>query len=239
MKNTLLLLPGLACDAELFAHQRPALCAAALGGPVVVSDAHTRAATLPDMARCLLNQHPDGTLTLVGCSMGGMLAFELHRQAPQRISGLALLGTTARSDTPEMTQLRQQACDFFAAGRMSELLAVNVHLAFHPHHAADAGLRKRYLAMMGRAGAQQLIRQNQAVMARPDSRSHLQHIRCPALVVCGLTDRLTPPELAQEMAAALPCAQLALLAEAGHMLTWEQPQLVNDLLLDWLRRLPP
>ena len=233
--RTLLLLPGLACDAELFAGQLPALQAwgAHHHTALVVSNAHTRAAQLPDMARLLLAEHPHGALLLAGCSMGGMLALELHRQAPQRVHAVALLGTTARPDTPELIALRTKACALFAQGRMDEVLGANVLFAFHPAHAGDRALTQRYLAMVKRAGAQQLIQQNHAVMARVDSRPHLGAVRCPVLVACGEADQLTPPEHAREMAALLPKAQLELVAGAGHMLTMEQPARLTELLLQW------
>ncbi len=239
--TTLLLLPGLACDAELFAPQQPALQAWAegAGARLAVSTAHGRAATLQAMAGLLLAEHPRGPLLLAGCSMGGMLACELHRQAPQRVRGLALLGTTARPDTPELIELRSKACVLFAEGRMDEVLQANIVFAFHPNHARDAALTRRYRAMLQRAGAQQLINQNQAVMARVDSRPHLPHIQAPALVVCGEADGLTTPEHAREMAALLPQAQLELLPGAGHMLTWEQPERVTALLLSWLEAFRP
>ncbi len=236
--TTLLLLPGLACDAELFAPQQPALqaWAQATGARLAISTAHSRAATLPQMARLLLAEHPHGPLLLAGCSMGGMLAFELQRQARARVQGLALLGTTARPDTPELIDLRSRACVMFAQGRMGEVLQANLCFAFHPRHASDPVMTARYLAMLHRAGAQQLIQQNHAVMARVDSRPDLPHIQAPTLVVCGEADSLTPPECAREMAALLPQAQLELLPGAGHMLTWEQPEPVTALLLGWLQR---
>lgn len=234
--GTLLLLPGLACDDALFAHQQPALQAWAHTQHlrVLVSTAHTREPTLPTMARRLLAEHPHGALWLVGCSMGGMLAMELHRQAPQRVQAVALLGTTARPDTPELIALRTKACELFAQGRMDEVLGANVLFAFHPTQAADRALTQRYLAMLHRAGAQQLIQQNHAVMARVDSRPHLPTVTCPVLVACGEADQLTPPEHALEMAALLPHARLEIVAGAGHMLTMEQPQRVTELLLRWL-----
>lgn len=233
--GTLLLLPGLACDAELFAAQGPALQnhGARCGLRVLVSTAHARAPTLPAMARLLLAEHPRGPLWLAGCSMGGMLAMELHRQAPQRVQAIALLGTTARPDTPELITLRTKACTLFAQGRMDEVLGANILFAFHPAHAGDRALTQRYLAMLQRAGAQQLITQNHAVMARVDSRPHLGAVRCPVLVACGEADQLTPPEHAREMAALLPKAQLELVAGAGHMLTMEQPARLTELLLQW------
>ena len=234
---SILLLPGLACDAEMFQHQAAAL---ALNSrvdtrphtPVQTSDAHTRAASLPEMARLLWAEHP-GRHVLVGASMGGMLALEMHRQAPDRVAALALLGSTARPDTPELISLRTKACELFANGRMDEVLRANVLFAFHPLGARAPGLVDRYLAMIRRAGAAQLIRQNRAVMVRTDSRPQLPHIRCPVLLACGEADQLTPPAHEREMAALMPQAQLEFVPGAGHMLTMEQPERVTALLLRW------
>ncbi len=228
--STVVLIPGLACDHALWQAQQPAL---AEHCTVQVSDVHFRFDTLPAMAAALLAE-TDGALLLVGCSMGGMVALEAVRQAPQRVPGLALLGSSARPDTPELKALRSQACELFAAGRMDEVLRANLPFAFHPHGAADAALTDRYLAMVRRAGAEQLIRQNRAVMARADSRPLLPGIGCPVLVACGEADALTPPEHAQEIAALVPRSRLEIVAGAGHMLTMEQPARVNALLLDWL-----
>jgi pimeloyl-ACP methyl ester carboxylesterase len=230
----IVLLPGLACDGELFAPQTAALKARGLD--VHVSDVHTRCTSLPEMARTLLAEQ-GGRLCPVGVSMGGMLALEVQRQAPDRVGAMALLGSTARPDTPELLALRTQACEMFASGRMDEVLRANVPFAFHPANAGDGALVGAYLAMVRRAGPAQLIAQNRAVMARIDSRPLLQHVGCPVLVLCGQADRLTTPEHAEEMAALLPHAELHLLPGAGHMLTMEQPQQVNTLLLAWLQKL--
>ncbi len=224
------LLPGLACDAELWHRQRTAL---SVSNEVVISDVHTRSARLPEMADMLLAEHA-GTLVLAGSSMGGMLALHAWRQAPHRVRGLALLGTSARPDTPELVALRTQAIELFAAGRADEVLLANVPLAMHPGHAEHTKLVDTYLAMVRRAGVRQLIAQNRAVMARADARPWLPAIRCPTLVLCGLGDLLTPPEHSREIAAGVPGARLELLADCGHLLTLEQPARVNQLLLDWL-----
>jgi pimeloyl-ACP methyl ester carboxylesterase len=188
------------------------------------------------MAAALLDEHA-GPLVLAGCSMGGTVALHAALLAPRRVRGLALLGSTARADTPELIALRTQACELFAAGRMDEVLRANVLFAFHPDQTRDTALVGRYLAMIRRAGAQQLVAQNHAVMARPDSRPHLALVRCPVLVACGEADGLTTPEHAREMAALMPHAQLHLLPGAGHMLTMEQPERVTALLLRWLAQL--
>lgn len=226
----LILLPGMACDDALWQHQLPALQAAA-PGPVRVADAHARADSLPAMAALLLAEQP-GDLLLAGCSLGGMLAMEVARQAPQRVRGLALLGTTARADTPELIALRTAGIAEFEAGRAEPLLRANALFAFAPAH--QARLVEAYIAMMLRAGPAALVRQNRAVMGRADLRPTLGAITCPTLVVGGEQDQLTPPERSREIADAIPGAQLQLLPECGHMLTWEQPQAVTTLLVDWL-----
>lgn len=228
-RPSLILLPGLACDAELFAHQAQALAG---HRQVVISDVHTRCATLSAMAAALWAENP-GAQVLVGASMGGMLALAMHRHAPERVAAMALLGSTARPDTPELISLRTKACELFANGRVDEVLRANVLFAFHPNGARAPGLVDRYLAMIRRAGAAQLINQNRAVMARVDSRPHLPAIRCPVLVACGEADQLTPPAHAHEMAALMPHAQLDFVPGAGHMLTMEQPERVSALLLRW------
>jgi pimeloyl-ACP methyl ester carboxylesterase len=225
------LLPGLACDGELWRHQAAALSALRPLRPVLVSDVHTRSATLPQMAAALLAEQR-GDLLLCGTSMGGMLALEVMRQAPQRVRALALLASSARPDTPELMRLRSDAIELFAQGRMREVLQANLAFAFHPAH--TPALAPAYLAMIERAGAAQLIAQNRAVMARADLRPLLPQITCPTLVMCGASDLLTPPEHAREMAALIPGARLEILQQCGHLLTWEHPQRVNALLIDWL-----
>ena len=123
----------------------------------------------------------------------------------------------------------------FAAGRMDEVLRANVLFAFHPHGARAPGLVERYLSMIRRAGAAQLIQQNRAVMARADNRPYLPRIECPVLLACGEADLLTPPEHAREMAALMHHAQLEMVPGAGHMLTMEQPERVTALLMRWLK----
>ena len=230
--TTLILLPGLACDAALWRDQLPALAEIVA---VRVANQHFRFYTLPAMATALLAEQP-GQLLLAGASMGGMLALEVWRQAPQRVRGLALLGTSARPDTPELIALRTQACELFAEGRVDEVLRPNLMLAFAPGVSARSPLAADYLAMMARAGPEQLIRQNRAVMARADSRALLPTITCPTLVLCGQADALASPEYSREMAAAIPNAQLHWLPDCGHMLTWEQAGAVTALLRDWAGR---
>jgi pimeloyl-ACP methyl ester carboxylesterase len=228
----LIFMPGLAADAGMWSAQLPAMPAAL---DATVTDVHFHHETLQAMAAALLARH-QGDLVLCGASMGGMLAMETARQAPHRIRGLALLGTSARPETGPMRKVREAAIELFAQGRMEDVLRPNVPLAFHAKQAADPALVQAYFDMILRAGAQQLITQNHAVMARPDARLHLPQLPCPVLVMCGDADQLAPPECSREIAALVPHAELVMLPECGHMLTMEKPEAVNATLADWLAR---
>jgi pimeloyl-ACP methyl ester carboxylesterase len=227
--TSLVLLPGLAADARMWASQLVALRPHA----PQVSDVHARCDSITAMAAALLAE-TRGPLVLCGASMGGIIAMEAARQAPERIRALALLGTTARPESEDMRQLREDAIALFEQGRVEEVIAPNVALAFHPDHAKDPRLVAGYLRFVLDAGAAQLIRQNRAIIGRPDARSHLASLRCPTLVMCGDTDALTPMECSEEIAAAIGGAELVRVARCGHMLTMEQPALVNARLSAWL-----
>lgn len=228
----LMLLPGLACDTQMWqqqAHHLPALFRP------TVTDTHCRFPSIETMAGAILAE-TNGDLILFGASMGGIIAMEAARQAPGRVRGLALLGTNARPETADMRQLREAAIGMFEQGRAREVLQLNLSLAFHPGRAKDTALTRAYLDMILSAGSAQLIAQNRAIMARPDALAHLPQLTCPSLVMCGDADRLTPPDCSREIAAALPGAELAIVAQCGHMLTMERPNEVNQILNAWLSR---
>ena len=228
----LVLLPGLAGDRVMWRSQLEAL----RDREPLVADVHMRNGTIEAMAAALLRE-TNGPIVLCGASMGGMVAMEAARQAPGRILGLALLGTTARPESDDMRQVRENAIRLFEQGRAAEVIEPNVHFAFHPDHAQDRGLAAAYVEFVLRAGAGQLVAQNRAVIARPDARAHLPQLRCPVLVMHGDSDQLVPLDCAQEIAALAPHARLVVVPRCGHMLTMEQPALVNETLAAWLAQL--
>lgn len=231
----LVFLPGLAADAVMWQHQMGAMPAHL---DPVVTDVHTCHATLQDMAAALLQEHT-GELILCGASLGGILAMEVVRQAPQRIKALALLGTNARPETDQMRTLREAAIAMYAQGRAKMVLKVNSALAFHPSRGGDKALLQTYLDFVLQAGTAQLIRQNRALMARPDARLHLGAVSCPTLVMCGDGDQLTPPECSREIVGLIKGAEFTLVPQCGHMLTMERPTEVNAALLAWLASAAP
>lgn len=237
---TVVLIPGLAADGAMWAAQREALGrlrGAHIGdmqiSAVQISDVHFRCDSLPAMAGALLAEHP-GPLVLCGASMGGIVALEAYAQAPERVQALALLGTTARPDTPEIAALRASACAMIEDGGFEEMIVGNVPFSFHPDHLHDAALVNLYLGMLRRAGAAELVRQNIAIAARADRRPMLPAIRCPTLVLCGDADMVTTVEASREIAHGIPGAEIALVERCGHMLTIERPREVSNALCGWL-----
>lgn len=224
-----LLIPGLSCSARLYAAQIADLWRS---GPVTVAD-HTRDRSMRAIAGRILSAAPP-RFALVGLSMGGYLAFEIFRQAPERIARLALLDTSARPDRPDQTVVREQRIALARAGRFAEIADQMFPLLVHPSRRADADLRRVVREMDEDTGAAAYIRQQTAIIGRADSRPDLPAIRCPTLVLVGDGDALTPPELAREMADAIAGARLVVVPDCGHLSTLERPKAVSAALLEWM-----
>jgi pimeloyl-ACP methyl ester carboxylesterase len=225
------LVPGLNCSPRLY---EPQLAALWRFGPVTVAD-HTRDDTMGAIARRILDTAPS-RFALAGLSMGGYIAFEIVRQAAQRVARLALLDTGPTDDPPERQAKRRTDIAAAEAGRFGEVIDAQFPLYVHPSRANDAALKASYLAMCHDVGPQAYVRQQKAIMGRADSRPLLPTIRCPTLVLVGEQDVATPPELSEEMAAAIPDARLVKIPDCGHLSTLERPQAVTKTMVEWLTR---
>lgn len=223
------LIPGLLASARLYAAQIPELWRR---GPVMVAD-HTRDTSMQTIAQRLLAAAPP-RFALAGLSMGGYIAFEVVRQAPERVARLALLDTSARADTPEATAMRHAQMALAGAGRLGEVVEQQFVRTVHPLHRVDPQLRETNRLMAEDVGSEAFVRQQQAIMGRPDSRPTLAAIACRTLVLVGEQDELTPPDRAVEMAHGIRGAQLVTVPGCGHLSTLEQPRVVTRALLDWL-----
>ncbi|HKE80201.1 MAG TPA: alpha/beta fold hydrolase [Solirubrobacteraceae bacterium] len=230
MSEPLMLIPGLQCTARLFAPQLPALW---LRGPVTIAD-HTRDDSMAAIAGRILATAPP-RFALAGLSMGGYISFEILRQAPERVARLALLDTSARPDTAAQTERRRAQMELARAGRLDEVVEQQWPLLVHPDHLDDEALRATVEVMAEETGVEAFVREQTAIIGRPDSRGDLGAIRCPTLVLVGDRDALTPPEFAHEMAAGIEGARLVTVADAGHVTTHERPEQVTGALLQWLR----
>ena len=226
----IVLIPGLLASARMYAPQIPHLWRA---GPVTIAD-HTRDDRMSAIAERILANAP-GRFALVGLSMGGYIAFEMLRQAPQRIARVALLDTSARADAPEQSAMRRAQMALASQGRLSAVLEQQLPRLVHRERRNDTALREVFTVMAQEVGAEAFIRQQTAIMGRGDSRELLGSIRCPALVLVGDADELTPPERAAEIAAGIGGARLVTIAGSGHVSTLEQPDAVTRALLEWLQ----
>ncbi|MDH3594322.1 MAG: alpha/beta hydrolase [Rhodospirillales bacterium] len=225
----LALLPGLLCDGALWRAQIEGLAGLA---DCRVAD-FTEQDSVAAMAASVLATTPD-RFALAGLSMGGYVAFELLRQAPGRVTRLALLDTSARADTPEQTRRRRGLIELARKGKFRGVPRRLLPLLVHPARLEEAELPTAITAMAERIGRDAFLRQQEAIMGRPDSRPDLVRIACPTLVLCGRQDALTPLVRHTEMAAGIARSRLVVIEDCGHLAPMERPAAVTAALADWL-----
>ncbi len=172
---------------------------------------------------------------LAGSSMGGYVAQEIARIAPQRIQRLALIDTAIRADTPERAAQRRAVNT--AASHAGAFLGVADRLMasyVDPSRLSDKDLTGRIQAMTQRLGREVFLRQNG--LPREDGAAALRALRCPVVIICGEHDAITPLAGQHEMAHAIGCSHMVIIPNAGHMTPMEAPEAVNAALRRWLAR---
>ena len=230
--QTLILIPGLGSDGAVWSRTIAALgsdAACVIGD--TVSDV-----TLPEMAERILVQAPP-RFALAGVSMGGMVALEILKLAPERVTRLALVDTNARPDTPEQKAFRHAAnlaVEAAAAADFRTLAERGVTSLLH--HAASQAVREEMVEMSVRVGPETYVRQNRAVAAREDLRPVLAGITVPTAVIVGEEDRLTPPALSEEIHALATGSTLHVIPGCGHLPPIEAPKALAAVLRNWLAR---
>ena len=195
----------------------------------------TRSSSIAGLAGDVLEQAPEGRFAVAAHSMGGYVALELVRQAPERVERLALLNTNARPDTPEATENRRRLMAL-ADRDFPAVIATLMPKLMAPRHLQDPVRTGTVGAMALAVGKDNFKRQQEAIIGRIDSRPHLAAIRCPTLVVAGKDDQLMPVEVVKELSDAIAGARLTLIEDCGHMSTLEQPARVLAALIEWLER---
>lgn len=224
----LLLLPGLLCDARLWRDQARALADIA---DVAIPDL-----TLDDrvaaMAARVLAGAP-ARFALGALSMGGYVAFEILRRAPERVSRLALLSTSARADPPKRAAVRRASLALAERGRFAgvtrKLLPQLVHAS-----QVDTAVGEEVMAMAERVGREAFLRQQRAILDRPDSLPLLARLDQPTVIGVGDDDRMTPPEESQRLHAGIAGARLHVFSDCGHLPPLEKPAETTALLRGWL-----
>lgn len=229
-EEAVVLLPGLLCDAALWRHQAETLADIAR---VQVADL-TGSERIGALAHAVLADAPE-SFSLAGLSMGGYVAFEILRQAPDRVRRLALIATSAAADPPHRTAERQALVDLARTGEFRGVTRRLLPQLVHPSRLDDVELAETIFAMAERTGREAFIRQERAIMNRPDSRRDLGLIHCPTLVVCGRQDLLAPLAAAAEMAEKVRRGALVVIEDCGHLPPLERPRTVSALLRYWLQ----
>lgn len=230
--QTLFFIPGLMCDERLFAHQAAALAdnakvvCARLDGP----------ASIEGLAGMLLEEHR-GALCVAGLSMGGIVAMEMVRQAPERIERLALLDTNHHADLPERFPIRNRQIEDVRNDELARVVTEEMRPTYlAAANAGNSALLALVLDMAVTLGPDLFERQSLALRDRRDQTEALRAYTGPTLVLCGEEDQLCPPSRHREMAGLLTNSQLVIIEHAGHLPTVEQPDMVSAALAHWLRR---
>lgn len=228
MTNDLLLLPGLICDERLWRDV------------IVGLDARSHVADLTQdnsmatmAARALASAPP--RFALAGLSMGGYVALEIMRQAPERVTHLALLDTSARADDEARRETRRKGIELVGQGKFIGVSRGLLGSLIAPQHMGSQ-IARDVQDMSERVGQAAYLRQQVAIMNRINSRPHLGAIGVPTLVGVGELDKMTPPDLAEEIAAGIAGAKLVRFADSAHLPTMENPAAVTEAMRDWLGR---
>lgn len=231
MSEALVLLPGLMGDSRQFWSQIEAFGRerAVMVAPVTLGE------RMEEIASMLLGQLPL-RFALLGQGFGGMVALELIRRAPERVSRIALLATSPLPETPADAGLRETRMVVARAGRLAQVMAEEIPA----DSLAPGPVREDILALareMAEAlGPEAYLRQARALQRRKDQQATLRRIRQPAMVLCGAHDRILPIKRHEFMAEMIPYARLEVIDEAGHLPSLETPETVNAAIHDWLRQ---
>lgn len=230
MREPLVLIPGLLLTDDFWREQIARLSDVA---QCISPRCHYDQDNFGDMARLILAEVPD-RFALCGLSMGGYVAQEIMRQAPQRVTRIALMDTSSRADTPEQTERRSALIRLSQIGRFKGVTPQLLPLLLHPDNQTNKALVDRIMAMAEAIGRDGFIKQQTAIINRPDGRPDLKHYKVPALVMCGRQDALTPLELHDEMASLIPGAVQVVLEHCGHLPPMELPDETAAALRQWL-----
>ena len=230
--SQIVFIPGLLCTDALFPSQFQAFSGIA---DCRVADTLGMDSIEKMAEKCLADI--EGPFALLGFSMGGYVALEVARIASDRLTGLALVSTSAQPDTDEKQKQRQGLVELSQIGKFKGVTPRLLPRFFSPEALQDEAKTSIAIQMGEAVGKDNFILQQKAIMGRSDQRPNLPAFAKPSVVICGELDVLTPPDHAVEMAELLPDSRLHLLENVGHMSTIEAPNEVNQHLLDWYAHL--
>ena len=229
MSEPLLLLPGMMCDARLFAPQFAEFST----HRQVIAMPLTGRDSIKLIAQDILLKAPN-RFALLGLSMGGIVAMEMTRQAPERITRLALLDTNPLADAPERVVIREQQIKRAEEGELHAVMRDEMKPNYLAEGNNKAAILELCMDMAKALGPQVFIDQSKALQTRPDQCNTLKKVQVPTLIACGEHDSLCPLEKHQLMHSLVAQSKLSVICGAGHLPTLEQPELTNQELKQWL-----
>ncbi|MFT5785309.1 MAG: pimeloyl-ACP methyl ester carboxylesterase [Ascidiaceihabitans sp.] len=231
MTEPLVFLPGMMCDARLFGPQIAELSA----DHCVTIAPVTQGERIEEIASGLLDQLP-ARFALAGLSMGGIVAMELLRRAPDRITRIALMDTNPLAETPPVAAAREPQIVGVRTGRLEQVMREEMK----PHYLAPGLHRGEVLDLVMEMaltlGPEVFVRQSRALQRRRDQQGTLRKCKVPTLVLCGAHDVLCPVKRHTFMAELIPYAKLVVLENAGHLPTLEAPAETTQALRDWMKQ---
>jgi pimeloyl-ACP methyl ester carboxylesterase len=234
-KTPLLLVPGLLCSPRLFAHQVAALSDIA---DLAVPDWRKAPLSIFDSwdgtARWVVDHMPGGKFALGGLSLGGVIAMEIMRTVPERVTKLALLDTVMRGSNEAEQAVRRARMRLADEGHFELVLGLWMARFLPPYRLSDKKLVDDVVAMCAEIGVEIYKRQEALAAARPDRKPDLGRIKCPTIVVCGRDDAAQPLLMSEEIAAAIQSSELIVIEQCGHLITMEKPGETNAILRKWL-----
>lgn len=231
MSEPLVLLPGMMCDARVFGAQLTALSRerAVMVAPITLGE------RVEEIASNIIDQLPH-RFALAGLSMGGIVAMEVLRRVPDRISRLCLMDTNPLAETPAEAAAREPLIVRARAGFLEDVMQE----AMHPDILAPGTHRRRVLdrvyQMARDMGPEVFVNQSRALQRRRDQQGTLRKSHTPTLILCGTHDPLTPVKRHSFMAELMPHADLLVMENAGHFPSLECPDELTKILRNWLAR---
>lgn len=228
MTEPVVFLPGMMCDGRLFEPQMTAI-----GLHRAVMAAPLKGDRIEEIASDILTAAPQ-RFALVGLSMGGIVAMEILRRAPDRVARLCLMDTNPLAETPQKAAEREPQIARVKAGRLEEVMRDEMKPAYLAPGPQRLEVMRVVMAMATDLGPDRFVQQSRALQRRRDQQGTLRKVKCPTLVLCGAHDTLCPPARHELMATLIDGARLEVIEEAGHLPTLEAPEVVTDLLRDWL-----
>ncbi|MEL6684183.1 MAG: alpha/beta fold hydrolase [Pseudomonadota bacterium] len=229
MNEPLVFLPGMMCDARLYSAQ---IAAFSYAHPILTMPMNARD-TVEALAADIL-AHAPPRFALAGLSMGGIVAMEVMRQAPERITRLALLDTNPKAEVAAVAQNREPQIEKVRNGHLRAVMRDEMKPNYLTDGPRVGQILDLCMAMAETLGPDVFINQSRALQSRPDQQDTLRAVKVPTLILCGEDDALCPIHRHELMHELIPGSTLTIIKNAGHLPTLEQPDATNEALAKWL-----